>query len=191
MVGTLTSREISAETIESCRRGDREALRALYEAYKDRVYSISLYFFHGDTAAASDVTQQVFLKLMTQIAKFRGDSDFSTWLHRLVVNVCVDGIRRDKARARVASSAALEAFRFAGSHEEDVSRAQTADSVQAALSTLPPKFRLPVLLRYFEELSYEEVASALNCSMGTVASRLSRAHKILAQKLAPLRGGSC
>ncbi len=191
MVGTLTSREISAETIESCRRGDREALRALYEAYKDHVYSVSLYFFHGDPAAASDVTQQVFLKLMTQMAKFRGDSDFSTWLYRLVVNVCVDGIRSDKARARVASSAAMEGFAIASSHEDDVVRAQMADSVQVALSSLPPKFRLPVLLRYFEELSYEEVASALNCSMGTVASRLSRAHKILAEKLAPLRGGTC
>jgi RNA polymerase sigma-70 factor (ECF subfamily) len=188
MVGTLTSREISPETIESCRRGDREALRTLYEAYKDRVYSVSLYFFHGDPAAASDVTQQVFLKLITQMSKFHGDSDFSTWLYRLVVNVCVDGIRRDKARARVASSAAMEAFAVPTSHEENFARAQMADSIQAALSSLPPKFRLPVLLRYFEELSYEEVASALNCSTGTVASRLSRAHKILAQKLAGLRG---
>jgi RNA polymerase sigma-70 factor (ECF subfamily) len=190
-VETLTGREISAETIESCRRGDRDALRTLYEAYKDRVYSVSLYFFHGDAAAASDVTQQVFLKLITQMAKFRGDSDFSTWLYRLVVNVCVDGIRSDKARARVANSAAMEAFAVASSHEDDLARAQVAGSVQAALSSLPPKFRLPVLLRYFEELSYEEVASALNCSMGTVASRLSRAHKLLAQKLAPLRGGNC
>ena len=127
--------------------------------------------------------------MLTQVAKFRGDSDFSTWLYRLVVNVCVDGVRRDKARARVASSAALNAVtENTASHEDDVARAEEAASIQAALSSLPPKFRLPVLLRYFEDLSYEEVASALNCSMGTVASRLSRAHKLLAQKLAPLRG---
>ncbi len=188
----INAQMITAEILDACRRGDREALRALYEAYKDRVYSISLYFFHGDEAAASDVTQQVFLKLIAQVAKFRGDSDFSTWLHRLVVNVCVDGIRRNKARARVASDAALESARAmvanAASHEEDIARAELADSIQAALSSLPPKFRMPVLLRYFEDLSYEEVAAALNCSMGTVASRLSRAHKLLAQKLAPLRG---
>jgi RNA polymerase sigma-70 factor (ECF subfamily) len=192
-VVTLNGHEIdaemkNAEILDACRRGDREALRALYETYKDRVYSVSLYFFHGDAAAASDVTQQVFLKLITQIAKFRGDSDFSTWLHRLVVNVCVDGMRRDKTRARVASSAARETAANTASHEGDMARAEVADSIQAALSSLPPKFRMPVLLRYFEDLSYEEVASALNCSMGTVASRLSRAHKLLAQKLAPLRG---
>jgi RNA polymerase sigma-70 factor (ECF subfamily) len=188
-VVTLNGHEIiTAEILEACRRGDREALRMLYEAYKDRVYSVSLYFFHGDEAAASDVTQQVFLKLITQVAKFRGDSDFSTWLYRLIVNVCVDGIRRNKARARVASNAALETVANAASHEEDVARAELADSIRAALSSLPPKFRMPVLLRYFEDLSYEEVAAALNCSMGTVASRLSRAHKLLAQKLAPLRG---
>jgi hypothetical protein len=81
-VVTLNGHEINAEILEACRRGDREALRMLYEAYKDRVYSVSLYFFHGDEAAASDVTQQVFLKLITQVAKFRGDSDFSTWLYR-------------------------------------------------------------------------------------------------------------
>src|SRR5204863_2907410 len=66
-----------------CRLGDRYAFRALYDVYKERVYSISLYFFHGDQAMASDVSQQVFLKLMTSIGQFRGDAGFSTWLYRL------------------------------------------------------------------------------------------------------------
>jgi RNA polymerase sigma-70 factor (ECF subfamily) len=62
-----------------------------------------------------------------------------------------------------------------------------ASSVQSAVSSLPPKFRIAILLRYFEDLSYEEMAKVLNCSMGTVASRLSRGHRILAAKLAPLK----
>ena len=66
---------------------------------------------------------------------------------------------------------------------EDYARAQMANSVRAAVSTLPPKFRIAVLLRYFEELSYEQMATALHCSMGTVASRLSRGHKLLAERL--------
>jgi len=82
-VVNLSDREISAEIIEACRLGDRDAFRALYEVYKDRVYSISLYFFHGDQAMASDVSQQVFLKLMTSIGQFRGDAGFSTWLRGL------------------------------------------------------------------------------------------------------------
>jgi RNA polymerase sigma-70 factor (ECF subfamily) len=187
-VVTLSHPDISSRTIDSCRRGDREALRAIYEAYKDRVYSIALYFFHGDHAAAGDVTQQVFLKLMTGSGSFRGDSDFSTWLHRMVVNTCLDGARSDKSRERVAGRAALQPMSAPPSHEEILARAETASSVQAALSSLPPKFRMPVLLRYFEDLSYQEVAAALNCSMGTVASRLNRAHELLARKLADLRG---
>ena len=185
---SLSDREVSADIIESCRRGDREAFRALYQAYKDRVYSISLYFFHGDAATASDVTQQVFLKLITSIAQFRGDSGFSTWLYRLVVNTCLDGARQAKSQAESVAHSRHEFPVESKSHEEDFARAQIATSVQAAVSALPPKFRLPILLRYFDELSYEEMAHALNCSMGTVASRLNRGHKILAQKLASLRG---
>src|SRR5436190_3229150 len=98
LVVSLSDREISAEIIESCRRGDRDAFRALYEAYKDRVYSIALYFFHGDSGTASDATQQVFLRLITGIGQFRGESDFRTWLYRLVTNVCMDGARRASAR---------------------------------------------------------------------------------------------
>ena len=94
----LSDRKIGAEIIASCRSGDRDAFRVLYDTYKDRVYSISLYFFHGDPSAASDATQQVFLKLITRIAQFRGDSEFSTWLYRLVVNVCMDAARELKSR---------------------------------------------------------------------------------------------
>src|SRR6476660_6687533 len=105
MVTGLRDREITADIFESCRRGDREAFRALYEAYKDKVYSIALYFFHGDSAAAGDATQQVFLKLITSIQSFRGNSGFSTWLHRLVVNTCLDGSRRNKSREQPAEPA--------------------------------------------------------------------------------------
>jgi RNA polymerase sigma-70 factor (ECF subfamily) len=186
MVTGLSDREISADIIESCRLGDRDAFRALYEAYKDKVYSIALYFFHGDEAAASDMTQQVFLKLIHGIAQFRGESGFTTWLYRLVVNACMDGARRAKPRA-MAAGVAVDALPGPDSQEHDFAREETARSVRAALSALPVKFRLPILLRYFEELSYGEMAAAMNCSMGTVASRLNRGHKMLAQKLESLR----
>ena len=179
----LSDREISAEIIAACRLGDRDAFRALYDVYKDRVYSISLYFFHGDRAMASDASQQVFLKLMTCIGQFRGDAEFSTWLYRLVVNACMDAVRRSKSDAVTASGFRIEAFAGPGSQEEDYAHAQMTNSVRAAVSALPPKFRIAVLLRYFEGLSYEQMAKALHCSMGTVASRLSRGHKILAERL--------
>jgi RNA polymerase sigma-70 factor, ECF subfamily len=187
-VVNLSDRELSTKIIESCRLGNQDAFRALYDIYKDRVYSISLYFFRGDAVLASDVTQQVFLKLMTSIGQFRGDAEFSTWLYRLVVNACMDTARSRKSDPVSSDRARMEAFAAPDSQEEDYARAQMASSVRAAVAALPPKFRIAVLLRYFDDLSYEQMSKALHCSMGTVASRLSRGHKILAERLKSVIG---
>jgi len=184
------SREIDAETLDACRRGDRDAFRVLYETYKDRVYSIALYFFHGDTTPASDVTQQVFMKLITGIAQFRGDSGLSTWLYRLVVNACIDGQRRSQSSGSATDPAVLDALPGPSSQERTFVETETRTSVQTAIASLPAKYRLAILLRYFDELSYEEMAAALNCSIGTVSSRLNRAHRLLAGRLAPLRASA-
>ena len=136
---------------------------------------------------AGDVTQQVFLKVINRVGQFRGESSFSTWLYRMVVNTCTDGARKGKAQALMLEGARLGAVVHGRPQEERLARAQTARSVQTAVSSLPPKFRIAILLRYFEGLSYEEMAKVLNCSMGTVASRLSRGHRILAEKLQPAR----
>src|SRR5260370_36151875 len=85
----LSDREVGAEILEACRGGDRLAFRELYDLYKDRVYSIALYFFHGDRIAASDVTQQVFLKLLANIGRVRGEAGVSTWLYRLGGEPCL------------------------------------------------------------------------------------------------------
>jgi len=183
LVVNLSDHEAGAEIIEACRGGDRLAFRELYDLYKDRVYSIALYFFHGDRIAASDVTQQVFLKLLAHIGQFRGEAGFSTWLYRLVVNACVDEARGRHPRVDLYERARLESIAEANSQESRYTQAQVAASVQAAVASLPPKFRIAVLLRYFDDLSYEEMAKALRCSMGTVASRLSRGHKMLAKRL--------
>src|SRR6202163_4768700 len=84
---------INARVILACQQGDREAFRLLFEAYKDRVFSIACYSL-GDEAAADDVTQQIFVKLFTCIGQFRGESEFTTWLYRLVINSCLDERRR-------------------------------------------------------------------------------------------------
>src|ERR1051325_5819322 len=89
-----SEQKITGRVIDACQRGDRDAFRLLFETYQDRVYSISLYYFKGDEAFARDVTQQVFLKLITKIEQFRRDSEFTTWLYRLVVNACMDEQRK-------------------------------------------------------------------------------------------------
>ena len=185
---TAAEAEVGPETIDACRRGDRAAFRTVYNAYKDRVFSIALYALHGNADLAADVTQQVFVKLMNSIAKFRGDSEFSTWLYRLVTNACLDAQRRLKSRSFAVDSNVLETLPDPASLEKAFARTQTAELVKRAVSALPSKLRLAMLLRYFDELSYEEIAVALNCSRGTVASRLNRGHRLLAKSLAHLRG---
>lgn len=179
---------INERVIEDCRRGDREAFRLLFETYRDRVYSISLYYFKGDEALAHDVTQQVFLKLMTSIGQFRRDAEFTTWLYRMVVNACLDEQRRRRRFLPFGDGFATRGKTQDGrSEEERYARVELADCVKAAVSDLRPKLRLPILLKYVEGLSYDEMACVLNCSKGTVASRLNRGHKILARRLAHLR----
>jgi RNA polymerase sigma-70 factor (ECF subfamily) len=179
----VTEREAAPDIIEACRRGDRDAFRVLYETYKDRVYSACLYFFHGDAAEAADITQEVFLKLFATIAGFREGAAFSTWLYRLVHNACVDATRRRKIRARIPENQPASVT----SHEMNLLHWSDAETIQQAVSSLPSKYRAAVLLRHFEDFSYEDMSKVLNCSMGTVASRLNRAHKLLAGLLAPLR----
>src|SRR5882757_3401930 len=97
---------VDERVIEACQEGDREAFRLLFEAYKDRVFSIASYSL-GDEAAAADITQQIFVKLFTRIGQFRGDAEFTTWLYRLVINSCLDERRRQKRFLPIAESAPL------------------------------------------------------------------------------------
>lgn len=184
----MEPRIIDAQTIEACRDGDREAFRLLFETCKDRVFSIAVYSFHGDETAAGDVTQQVFLKLMTTIGQFRGDSEFTTWLYRLVVNACIDEQRRRRRFLPLGESVPMGRPEDRRPQEKHYARIEIAGAVKEAISDLKPKFRLPILLKYIEGLSYDEIAEVLGCSKGTVASRLNRGHKALARRLAHLRG---
>ena len=177
---------IDGRVIEACQQGDRAAFQLLFETYKDKVFSIAVYSIGGDRAVADDVTQQIFLKLFTAIRQFRGDSEFTTWLYRLVVNACLDERRR---RRRLLPWGETVAMRNPGEkkpQEKQYARLEVAEAVQAAIGELKPKFRLPILLKYIEGLSYEEIASVMGCSKGTVASRLNRGHSQLAKRLSHL-----
>jgi RNA polymerase sigma-70 factor, ECF subfamily len=178
---------IDERVIKACQQGDREAFRLLFETYKDRVFSIAAYSFGGDETAASDVSQQIFLKLMTAIVQFRGDSAFTTWLYRLVVNACTDEQRKRRRFLPFGESTPMNKIEDRRPQEKHYAKLEVADCVQAAIKQLSPKLRMPILLKYVEGLSYEEIAGVLGCSRGTVASRLNRGHQALARRLAHLR----
>lgn len=184
----VSERDANESLIEDCRRGDREAFRLLFETYKDRVYSIALYWSSGDAESAADITQQVFLRLFTRIEQFRHDAEFTTWLYRIVVNACLDEQRKQRRFVPVSETVEVKRMSEHGTQEKSYLQREVADSVQLAIAGLKPKYRLPILLKYVEGLSYEEIAGALGCSKGTVASRLNRGHKMLARRLGHLRG---
>src|SRR5215468_837693 len=138
--------------IEACQRGDREAFRELFEAHKDRVWTVALRFT-GDESAACDVTQQVFLKLFTSIVGFRHESNFKTWLYRLVANECMDEFRkrrrlisfdffhsegRDEDRVEVD----MKDWRQEPFQEESLARLEISEAVLAAVKQLKPKLRM-------------------------------------------------
>lgn len=178
----LVAAEIDPELLNACRAGSREAFHALFEIYRDRVYSIALRY-SGNHAAAMDLTQDVFVKLYAQISSFRGGSSFDTWLYRLVVNACLDQRRKLRRIVPLLGEAILRRFHVNERVTGDLIRSETRRSVQAAVALLSPALRMAVVLRYTQGLSYEEMAEAMNCSPGTVASRLNRAHKQLARRL--------
>ncbi|HEY0365989.1 MAG TPA: sigma-70 family RNA polymerase sigma factor [Pyrinomonadaceae bacterium] len=174
---------IDGRVIEACQQGDRAAFQLLFETYKDKVFSIAVYSFGGDRAVADDVTQQIFLKLFTAIRQFRGDSEFTTWLYRLVVNACLDEKRRRRRLLPWGETVAMRNPSEKKPQETQYARLEVAEAVREAIGELKPKFRLPILLKYIEGLSYEEIASVMGCSKGTVASRLNRGHSQLAKRL--------
>ncbi len=181
-------------TLDRLRAGNQaakqEALAELYRRHKDRVFNVA-YRVLGDWNEAHDVVQDVFIKLPRSVRSFRGDAKFKSWIYRLAVNRSIDAHRR---RARRASSGLDESA--SGAHEERAMtsppppqpevpvRIQERDArVQAALNSLSPKLRAAAVLRYIEGLSYEELAEALDASMGTIKSRLNRAHTALSRIL--------
>jgi RNA polymerase sigma-70 factor, ECF subfamily len=174
---------VSQATLDRCRRGDLDAFRALFDAYADRIYSIALGALDGHESAAKDVVQQVFVKLMTHVDRFRGDAEFTTWLYRIVVNACAD--ERRKRRRLIFFSERPQIVEVADPRSafEDASQRETGRDVRRAVGRLPRAIRMTVLLRYYEGLSYDEIADVMRCSKGTVASRLNRGHKKLARAL--------
>ena len=181
--------ETGRELIEACRRGEREAFRALFDAYRDRVYSVALRF-SGDSSAAMDIAQDTFVKLFDCIADFRGEASFDTWVYRLVANRCLDHRRKTRRLFPITEGLAA-VLRAPDNNLVELLKREFRGHVTAAVDQLPPQLRIAVVLRYTEGLSYDQIAEVLSCSPGTVASRLHRAHKALEHRLSHLikKGG--
>jgi RNA polymerase sigma-70 factor (ECF subfamily) len=172
---------VEAELIEKAKLGDAQAFQALYEKHKRRVYSLCLRMT-SNTAEAEDLTQEAFLQLYRKIATFRGESAFSTWLHRLSVNVVLMHLRK-KSLPLVSLE---ETTQGTGGEDdtpkkdfgaEDMALAGSIDrlQLQKAVEDLPPGYRTIFLLHDVEGYEHNEIAEIVGCSIGNSKSQLHKA----------------
>lgn len=178
-------RDPDADLIAACRHPESEdfeaAFEALYLKYRDRVYSIA-FRVSGSAVDAMDIVQEAFSLVFRKLDGFRSNSLFSTWLFRIVVNCSIDLRRRERSRRSWRGDAELQAEEPLDPAIGPVGRAETSElaaQVQDAIGMLSPKLRAIMALRYLEDMSYEDLAATLGLSMGTVKSRLARAHLAL------------
>jgi len=175
-----------AELIARAQRGDEEAFAALFDAHKRRVYSLCLRMT-GDTAEAEDLAQEAFLQLFRKIATFRGESAFSTWLHRLVVNVVLMHLRK-KGLQQVSldepdASQEEPVKREYGDDDKRLLHSIDRITLSRAIEGLPPGYRAVLVLHDVEGYEHNEIAQILNCSVGNSKSQLHKARLKLRELL--------
>ncbi len=168
-----------AQLIERAKQGDAQAFQALYDKHKRRVYSLCLRMT-ANTAEAEDLTQEAFLQLYRKLATFRGESAFSTWLHRLSVNVVLMQLRRKSLPV-----VSLEETTQGGDDDtpkrdfgaEDLALAGSIDrlQLQRAIDDLPPGYRMIFVLHDIEGYEHNEIATLVGCSIGNSKSQLHKA----------------
>jgi len=175
------------ETLIRAQNGDHQAFAQLYALHKRRIYSLCLRMV-GNVAEAEDLTQEAFLQLHRKIATFRGDSAFSTWLHRLAINVVLMHLRK-KGLPVVSLDEAMEPTPDEGPGRSfgapDLALAGSIDrlALQRAVDDLPTGYRLIFVLHDIEGYEHNEIASLLDCSIGNSKSQLHKARLKLREAL--------
>jgi RNA polymerase sigma-70 factor (ECF subfamily) len=180
------------EIIELCKKGDRDAFNMLVEKYQTQVINIA-YSMLSNREDALDAAQEVFVKIYKNIGGFKGNSSLSTWIYRIVSNVCNDILRKRRKNTNVISisTSAQEDdenkdFDITDTNptpEELLELSEQQRVVRTAISELSDEYREIVTLCDIEQLSYDEISQILKCPVGTVKSRLNRARSALKKKL--------
>ena len=174
-----TAAVTDAEALVRAQAGDHQAFAHLYSLHKRRIYSLCLRMV-GNAAEAEDLTQEAFLQLHRKIATFRGDSAFSTWLHRLAINVVLMHLRK-KGLAVMSLDEAMEPTPNEGPGRSfgapDLSLAGSIDrlALERAVADLPAGYRLVFVLHDVEGYEHNEIAEMLDCSIGNSKSQLHKA----------------
>ncbi len=169
------------QLVQDAREGNREAFRILVERHMKQAYSIAYGYVQNHDDAA-DVAQESFVRIWRALPSFRGDAVFSTWLYRIVTNLALNRIRKNKSLLRH-EVPLKEAPTLAGAASFDVYESDRHELLERALHELPTLQRAVVILRHLNGLSTRQVSSILKCSEGTVKTHLHRGLKKLRSKL--------
>lgn len=174
------------QLLAKCLEKDQEAFKLLYEAYAPKVYNLVCRTL-GSLEEAEDLTQEVFLKVYEHLVDFKGQSKFSTWLYRVALNTCLEYRRRQRGW-RIAylndRGVRRKIEKETGSCSvTETDRAWIREELQRALDKLPMKYKIVLILKEIEGLSYSEIAEVIGSTPGTVASRLNRARKLVEKHL--------
>jgi RNA polymerase sigma-70 factor, ECF subfamily len=162
--------------VERCRAGDEDAFRELVEQYKDLVFALIARTVQ-DRSRAEDLAQDVFLRIHRGLPYFRGEARLSTWIYRIVANVCV----QNPGRAR--PGVALDDARTPSATDRQYGDFELRDRLEKAIARLPPQYRFVIAAHYLEGVQYEDLAEALQVPLGTVKTQLYRAKQQLRRLL--------
>jgi len=179
-----------SDLVEKSRRGDTRAFDRLITLHRERIYMIACHILRNDEDAL-DVTQETFLRAWKNLARFDGTAALGSWLARIASNAAIDLIRRRQSHPQTEFESAPMAIDAASRTTpsrpdrpgESLDRAEMRERFQRALGTLSPEHRAVIVLKEIEDLSYQEIADSVGCSIGTVMSRLFYARKKLQTEL--------
>jgi len=197
MAETEYSAADDAELVKAAQKGETNAFEELVARHRDKIYARAFSMMRNEEEAI-DLSQEAWVKGWQRLAQFQGDSSFATWMTRIVINLCLDELRKQK---RHRSESIEELDEESGGVErqmpavivnptERLERSELRQRINRALDQLSHEHRTVLVLHEFEEMEYKEIARTMGCSMGTVMSRLFYARRKLAALLGDLRDES-
>jgi RNA polymerase sigma-70 factor, ECF subfamily len=190
----MSDRDIDRQLVARAQRGDKQAFELLVEKYQRKLARL-LSRFIRDPAEVEDVTQEAFIKAYRALPAFRGDSAFYTWLYRIGINTAKNYLMAMGRRAPTSTEVEAEdaegfeegeQLRDINTPESVLLSKEIARTVNATIEQLPEELRTAIQMREIEGMSYEDIAKAMDCPIGTVRSRIFRAREAIAEQLRPL-----
>lgn len=174
------------EWLKLAQRGDRAAFARLVQAYQGPVYNLC-YRMLGNAAEAEDATQETFLRVYTKLNTYSQDHKLSSWMLSIASHYCIDRLRRRRGETLSLDEEPVAAILPAheAGPEESALTAEAREAVQAAVNRLDPAYRVPLILRYWHDLSYAEIADVMGLTVQAVKSRLHRARLQMIEAAAP------